>query len=189
MSSIYENYNQEDYVEAVRALRPVNCLGDIPDNILVIIMMIRGYEGIVYGKRGIFSLGDDKELEKELRKKYEIEIKLFVGEYMEKEFLKYLQKKACNSIKEDLLEMCDSKEGSLDEIRRYYHSFPDEPDYNIAQYGNLLVYYEQVRKFYDQCGYNTYGFKLEQYSDDAIWQLYKSHVGLAVRQIIKEYKL
>lgn len=187
MRTIHD-YTQEDCIETIRKLHPVNSLEDIPDCFFPLILTLRGYEGMFLGERGVCFVGDDKT-EKELEEKYAMIIKIFYAEGLEKEYLADLQKITCDSIKEDLLEMCDSKKESLDEIRRYYRTFPTEPDYNIAQYGKLLVYYEQVRNFYDQCGYNTYGFNLGQYSDDAIWELYKIQVGIAVREIVKEYNL
>lgn len=36
----------------------------------------------------------------------------------------------------------------VNEIKRYFDEFPSEVDYNLAQYGNLLVYYDQIREFY-----------------------------------------
>ena len=36
----------------------------------------------------------------------------------------------------------------LDEVKHYKESFPNEIDYNIAQYGNLSIYYYDVRQLY-----------------------------------------
>ena len=47
--------------------------------------------------------------------------------------------KALKEIESDLLEL------GLDEVKRYYNDFKYEADYNIAQYGNLLLYYNDVK--------------------------------------------
>lgn len=85
-------------------------------------------------------------------------------------------------IKEQLLSMCNTKEESLSEIRRYADNFPKEPDFNIVQYGNLLVYYGHIRDFYVECGYES----AKDMNDDEIWEMYKKHVGTVVNQLLKE---
>lgn len=42
----------------------------------------------------------------------------------------------------------DLNEYGIDEVKRYMREFPRESDYNIAQYGNLLVYYSDIYAFY-----------------------------------------
>lgn len=79
------------------------------------------------------------------------------------------------AIEDSLLEMCDTPEESLAEIKRYMSEFPKEPDYNIAQYGNLLVYYDQIREFYKNCGYSEKG--IARRSDSDLWKTYKYQVG------------
>lgn len=91
--------------------------------------------------------------------------------------MKYIEE-----IKEHLLSMCNTKEESLSEIKRYVAHFPKEPDYNIVQYGNLLVYYNQIREFYRNCDCKS----IANLNDDKIWETYKRHVGDAVNQILKE---
>ena len=75
-----------------------------------------------------------------------------------------------NSIHESLEEM------GVDEVKRYMNEFPNESDYNIVQYGNLLVYYHDVRKLYEACGY-----KVENYSNEKLWNAYKRQVGYVAR--------
>ena len=82
--------------------------------------------------------------------------------------------KALNAIETDLLEY------GLDEVKRYYNEFKFEPDYNIAQYGNLLCYYCDIYTFYRDCGYKS----LDKLSTDKIWDLYKRQVGYVVRHLI-----
>ena len=85
-------------------------------------------------------------------------------------------------IEQALLKMQNTPEESVNNIRRYVKMFPKEPDHNIAQYGNLLVCYNQVREFYRNCGYKS----MEKMSDDRIWQIYLRQVGYVARQLLKE---
>ena len=72
------------------------------------------------------------------------------------------------------------KEFGLNEVKRYYKEFKNEPDYNIAQYGNLLVYYHQIYEFYHNCGYKS----TDKFSTDKIWETYKRQVGYVVRCLL-----
>lgn len=69
----------------------------------------------------------------------------------------------------------------LDEVKHYVESFPSEIDYNIAQYGNLLIYYYDVKQMYRDCGYVS----LQKMSDQKVWEIYKRQVGYVARQLIK----
>ena len=82
--------------------------------------------------------------------------------------------KVLTRIEEDLLEL------GLDEVRRYYKEFKHEPDYNIAQYGNLIIYFYDIYKFYRDCGYTS----TDKLSTEKIWELYKRQVGYVVREIM-----
>lgn len=86
-------------------------------------------------------------------------------------------------IEEQLLSMCNTKEESLNEIKRYADNFPKEPDYNIVQYGNLLVYYDQIHEFYHDCGCES----MKNKNNDEIWEIYKKHVGNVATQLINQY--
>lgn len=68
----------------------------------------------------------------------------------------------------------------IDEIKRYKTEFKNEPDYNIVQYGNLLIYYVDIQELYKKAGYKT------KFSDAKIWDIYKRQVGYIVRIITKE---
>lgn len=96
---------------------------------------------------------------------------------------KKLEACLCN-IELDLLSMCDRQEESLNEIRRYMREFPREPDYNLAQYGNLLIYYDQVRDFYLDCGYKS----MRNMSDSKIWATYLRQVGYVARKLMERRK-
>lgn len=69
------------------------------------------------------------------------------------------------------------------EIQRYMESFPDEPDYNIAQYGNTLIYYWEIRKMYIDAGYET--FKGNRISENKMWEIYKRQVGYVAKKLMK----
>lgn len=71
----------------------------------------------------------------------------------------------------------------LPKIARYMKDFPNEPDYNLAQYGNMLVYYWEIREMYINAGYKT--FENNKISDSKMWEIYKRQVGYVARQIIK----
>ena len=82
--------------------------------------------------------------------------------------------KALVGIEADLLEL------GIDEIKRYYNDFKYEADYNIAQYGNVLVYYSDIYNFYRSCGYKS----TDKMSTDKIWDFYKRQVGFVTRCLI-----
>lgn len=81
-----------------------------------------------------------------------------------------------NGIYEDL------KELGIEEVRRYRDEFKHEPDYNIAQYGNMLIYFYDIREFYKNAGYKS----MEKMSDGKIWEIYKRQVGYVARILLKE---
>lgn len=85
--------------------------------------------------------------------------------------------KVLNQIEDDL------KWLELSEIANYMKEYPYEPDYNIAQYGNMLVYYWEIRKMYIKAGYKS--FMDNRISDNKMWEIYKRQVGYVARQIIK----
>lgn len=82
-----------------------------------------------------------------------------------------------NQIEENLLQF------GKDEIKRYMKEYHYETDYNISQYGNMLVYYWEIRKMYINAGYKT--FENNKISDSKMWEIYKRQVGYVARQIIK----
>lgn len=76
----------------------------------------------------------------------------------------------------------DLKELGIDEVKRYREEFKHETDYNIAQYGNLLIYYADIKEFYKNAGYKS----IEKMSDSKIWETYKRQVGYVARILLKE---
>ena len=76
----------------------------------------------------------------------------------------------------------DLQELGISEIKRYYEDFRNEIDYNIAQYGNMLIYFYDIREFYKNAGYKT----MEKWSDTKIWETYKRQVGYVARILLSE---
>lgn len=76
----------------------------------------------------------------------------------------------------------DLKELGIDEVKRYKDEFKHEPDYNIAQYGNLLIYYYDIKEMYKNAGYKS----IEKMSDSKVWDIYKRQVGYVARILLKE---
>lgn len=81
------------------------------------------------------------------------------------------------------------------EVTRYYNEFKNiTSDYNIAQYGNLLIYYYDVRKFLIDNGFTNFEKKYKQpskqneyrLSDTMVWNFYKRLVGIVVRYIVNQ---
>ena len=65
----------------------------------------------------------------------------------------------------------------VDEVKRYKKEFPREIDFNLAMYGNLLIYYVDIRVMYAMAGYKSLG----RFSDSRIWETYKRQVGYVAR--------
>ena len=72
----------------------------------------------------------------------------------------------------------------IGQAKRYFDEFKGETDYNIVQYGNLLVYFSDIYKLYRDCGYKT----TDKFSTEKIWETYKRQVGYVVRALMYEYR-
>lgn len=89
--------------------------------------------------------------------------------------------KCLNGIENSLLSMLDTKEESIKQIRAYVNNFRNESDYNIAQYGNIICCYPELRDFYRSCGYKT----TEKMSNEKLWATYLHQVGYVARQLVR----
>ena len=89
--------------------------------------------------------------------------------------------KALCGIEGQLLDMCDSKKESINQILTYVNDFKKEPDCNIAQHGNLLICLYDIKDFYKNCGYKFTG----RMSNNKIWDLYRRQVGYVARRLIR----
>lgn len=76
----------------------------------------------------------------------------------------------------------DLQEMGVNEVRRYVREFWYCNDYNIVQYGNLLIYYSDVRELYKRAGYKS----MDKMSDTKIWEVYKRQVGYMARVMLKQ---
>lgn len=81
---------------------------------------------------------------------------------------------ALNTILDDVLNL------DADNVKHYYFTFKNEAGYNLAQYGNLLVYYYDIKNMYKKCGYKS----IDKMSDGKVWEIYKRQVGYITRYII-----
>lgn len=84
-----------------------------------------------------------------------------------------------NEIYNDLLEISDTEEQSRNEVKRYRKEFSRLSDCNIVNYGNMLIYYEDIREMYRRHGYKS----LDRLSDSKVWEIYKGQVGYVARLI------
>ena len=76
-----------------------------------------------------------------------------------------------NTIELELLDL------GLDEVARYRKEFKGITDYNIVEYGNVSIYYEDVREIYKD--YKS----LDNASDSKIWDIYRRQVGYVARKL------
>lgn len=90
------------------------------------------------------------------------------------------------------------EELGIEEVRHYYKEFKREPDYNLAQYGEMRISYWEVRELYANAGYKNMrevykraprtgdaargDYKI---SDDEVWNIYKYDVGYVVREFLR----
>lgn len=63
------------------------------------------------------------------------------------------------------------------EVDNHKKLFRSDIDYGLAQNGNLLVYYDDVRKMYKKAGYKS----VDKMSDEKLWDTYKRQVGYVAR--------
>lgn len=89
--------------------------------------------------------------------------------------IKFSKNKKLNTVLQAIYD--DLQELGTDEIKRYKREFKNETDFNIAQYGNLLCYYNDIRQFYKDAGYKS----LYKLSDGKIWDIYKRQAGYVAR--------
>ena len=92
-----------------------------------------------------------------------------------KKQIKFSKNKKLNTALQTIFD--DLQELGTDEVNCYKKEFPREKDFNLAQYGNLLCYYNDVYKFYNACGYKS----TDKLSTEKIWDLYLRQVGFVAR--------
>ena len=92
--------------------------------------------------------------------------------------------KVYTGIMEQLTSILDTEKESVNEVFRYIESFPKEVDYNLVQYGTLLVYYNDIRDFYKECAYPN----IELMNDEKLWDMYRVDVGIVAAHIYANLK-
>lgn len=83
-------------------------------------------------------------------------------------------------IEEQLLSIHDTREESIAEIKHYMKNFPKEVDYNLYQYGHLLVASVDIRQMYLNAGY----ISMMRMSDEQICNRYMAQIGHVARQLV-----
>ena len=94
--------------------------------------------------------------------------------------------KVYNGILNQLKNIHDTERESLGEVRHYANGFPKEIDFNLAQYGNVLVYYHQIAQFYKDCEYPCHKL-IDSDGDldtDKLWSMYKKDVGIVAQNVL-----
>lgn len=87
-----------------------------------------------------------------------------------------------NDIYNSLLSISDTERESIQEIQRYKDSFPREVDFNLYQYGNLLVYNNDIETLYKD--YKS----LKNASIDKLISIYKRQVRYIANYILANNK-
>ncbi len=80
-------------------------------------------------------------------------------------------------IERQILDMSDTREESIDQVRYCKKNYPKEPDYNIVQSGFLLCYTKEIEELYKKNGYETKGKNA-----DRLWKDYIRHTGEVIRR-------
>lgn len=88
-----------------------------------------------------------------------------------------------NDIEEQLLSIHDTEEDSIKEIFHYAKEFPREIDYNLYQYGNVLIWDYNIRQMYLNAGY-----KAEKWSAETLRSAYKRQLRYVADCIMSNTK-
>lgn len=90
--------------------------------------------------------------------------------------------KVLNEIYDELLSIHDTERESIEEIEHYKKEFPRELDYNLFQYGNLLIYNGDIEKLYSN--YKS----LKTASMDKLINIYKRQIRYVANYILNNNK-
>ena len=90
--------------------------------------------------------------------------------------------KVLNDIYDSLLSIHDTKSESIAEIKHYKDNFPEELDYNLYQYGNLLIWDIDIEELYRD--YKS----LQKSSIESIRNIYKRQVRYVANYILTNEK-
>lgn len=86
--------------------------------------------------------------------------------------------KVLNAIYVDLMQIRDTESESIQEIKQYKDSFPKEMDFNLYQYGNLLIYNNEIADLYSD--YKS----LKNASIDKLTSIYKRQIRYIANYIL-----
>lgn len=97
--------------------------------------------------------------------------------------LKISRNKKLNSVLNTIYD--ELNDLGVEEIKRYYNEFRHETDYNLYQYGNLRIYYDDIRDLYKE--YKS----LKKASNEKIEKIYKQQIKFVVNHcfIKNDYEL
>ena len=90
--------------------------------------------------------------------------------------------KVLNDIYDSLLSIHDTKSESIAEIKHYKDNFSKELDYNLYQYGNLLIWDIDIEELYRD--YKS----LQKSSIESIRNIYKRQVRYVANYILTNEK-
>lgn len=110
------------------------------------------------------------------------------------EYKKMSNSPVLNAVYADIWESLE--ELGPDEVKHYMRGFPHEVDYNLVQYGNMRVYYCEIRDMYVDAGAAQYAKVRKRagkngmrgdwlISNDELWEHYKRDVGHVAREYVK----
>src|SRR5574344_158890 len=85
-----------------------------------------------------------------------------------------------NNIYDTLLSIHYTEEESIEEIKHYKKEFPKEIDFNLYQYGNMLIYNDEIRNLYSE--YKSF----KNVSIEKIIEIYKRQIRYVANYIIQK---
>lgn len=86
--------------------------------------------------------------------------------------------KVLNNIYIELLQIHETESESIEEIKHYKNSFPKETDFNLYQYGNLLICNNEIVDLYKE--YKS----LKNVSIDKLINIYKRQIRYVANYIL-----
>ena len=90
--------------------------------------------------------------------------------------------KVLNDIYNSLLNLSDTRKESINKIKHYKDNFPEELDYNLYQYGNLIIYDGDIKDLYKD--YKS----LHKSSVEKIREIYKRQIRYVANYILTNEK-
>lgn len=93
----------------------------------------------------------------------------------------------------------DLEELGIKEVKHYVKSFPRVAGFNIAQYGSMRVYFDDVRELYTSAGISKFEQTRKRsskngiagdwlISNERLWERYISDCGYVAAQFLRFYE-